>query len=287
MARPHIEFIQSQVLPWDDGVYGGGWPGVETRILSKDGADGDASLLVRYPAGWSRPGTEHLLADEELFVLDGAIEISGTVYGRHCYAHLPAGYLRTDAKTEGGAVVLTFYSTNPEVRTGIPQPGLYDKALLVHRLSTLEMPWDDRPFDRPLDPNIGSRPSNKTLWHDPRTGEWTFLVAAMAQSFPDGYAGMVETHPVVEEMYLLSGELIGNTGIMQPGAYFWRPPYIEHGPYGTLTGWMGFFRGKGGEMENIWTDHKVPFTFTPAYNPALPPELADLAPRATPGTRCY
>ena len=287
MARPHIEFIQSQVLPWQDGVYGGGWPGVESRILSKDEAAGDASLLIRYPPGWSRPGAEHILADEELFVLEGAIEISGTVYARHCYAHLPAGYTRKDAGSIDGAVVLTFFSANPEVRAGVPEPGRYDEALLVRRLSTLEMPWDDRPFDRPLDPSIGSKPSNKTLWHDPRSGDWTFLVATLPQSFPAGRAGKVETHPVVEEMYLVSGELIGNTGTMQPGAYFWRPPFVEHGPYGTLTGWMGFFRGKGGEMENIWTDHKVAFTFTPAYNPALPPELAALAPHEAPRTRCY
>ena len=287
MARPHIEFIQSQVLPWQDGLYGGGWTTVESRLISKDEEAGDASLLVRYPAGWSRPGTEHLLADEELFVLDGAIEVSGTVYGQHCYAHLPAGYRRDDAASKDGAVVLTFYSANPEVRSGAPPPGLYDKALLVHRLSTLDMAWDQKPFDRPLDPAIGNILSNKTLWHDPRTGDWTFMVASQPQTFPEDYAGKVESHPVVEEMYLLSGELIGNTGIMQPGAYFWRPPFIEHGPYGSIIGWMGFFRGKGGEMENIWTDHKVPFSFTPAYNPALPPEMVALAPHAAPATRCY
>ena len=36
MARPHIEFVQSQVLPFRKGLYGGSRPDVEMRILSID-----------------------------------------------------------------------------------------------------------------------------------------------------------------------------------------------------------------------------------------------------------
>ena len=75
--------------------------------------------------------------------------------------------------------------------------------------------------------------------------------------------------------------------LMQPGAYFWRPPHIEHGPYGSLTGWMGFFRSKGGVMINIWSDHKVPFSFSPPRKPVLPPEYEDLSSEEISGTTCY
>ena len=287
MTRPHIEFIQSQVLPWEHGLYGGGWRDVEMKVLSKDDKSGESSLLIRYPPGWSRNEAEHLLAHEEFFVLDGALDIDGVRYTQHCYAHLPAGYLRAQASSREGAVVLAFFSANPKVVAGAPAAGLYDEALLVERLDTVEMPWDDRPFDRPLDPNLGARPSNKTLRHDPYNGEWTFLVAALPQIHPEGWSRKRDSHPVVEEMYLLTGELAGNTGIMQPGAYFWRPPHIPHGPYGSPVGWMGFFRSKGGDLINIWSDHEFAFSFSPPYKPILPPEYAALAQEEMPGRSCY
>ena len=55
MGRPHIEFIQSQVLPWRKGLYGGARPDVHHRVLSIDKRNLDSSLLLRYPAGWRRP----------------------------------------------------------------------------------------------------------------------------------------------------------------------------------------------------------------------------------------
>ena len=97
MPRPHIEFIQSQALPWARGLYGGARPDVETKILSIDSINAESSALIRYPKGWKQGRAEHLLADEEILVLDGAIEIAGVEYGRHCYAYLPAGYLRPSA----------------------------------------------------------------------------------------------------------------------------------------------------------------------------------------------
>ena len=36
MNRPWIEFIQAQVLPWQDGLYGSGRADVESTILSQD-----------------------------------------------------------------------------------------------------------------------------------------------------------------------------------------------------------------------------------------------------------
>ena len=36
MARPHIEFIPSQVIPFQTGLPGGARPGIACRILSLD-----------------------------------------------------------------------------------------------------------------------------------------------------------------------------------------------------------------------------------------------------------
>ena len=87
MGRPHIEWIQAQALPWRRGVLAAR-AGAEAKILSADDTTGALSCILRYPPGYAR-GPEWLSADEEFWVLDGAIEVDGVQYGEHTYAHLP------------------------------------------------------------------------------------------------------------------------------------------------------------------------------------------------------
>jgi len=85
-----------------------------------------------------------------------------------------------------------------------------------------------------------------------------------------------EIHPVVEEMYLLGGEIIGPQGHMMPGAYFWRPPGLPHGPFGAKGGSLLLHRTIGGPLSTTYADAPAPFDWHPAYNPILPPELDHL-----------
>lgn len=73
--RPHIEFVQSQLLPWRRIGPGLARPDAEYKLLSRDPGDGACSALMRYAPGWSREGPEHLLAAEEFYVLDGALQM--------------------------------------------------------------------------------------------------------------------------------------------------------------------------------------------------------------------
>jgi len=41
---------------------------------------------------------------------------------------------------------------------------------------------------------------------------------------------------------------------MTPGAYFWRPPGIDHGPYGSLTGTLALFRTVDGPLQTSYGD---------------------------------
>ena len=115
MARPHTLFVQSQFLPWSEGVVGGARNDVEVKTLSMDITDGSSSLIIRYPAGWTRPTPETLSATEEFFVLDGSLDVNGRTYGQHAYANLPAGYVRQSASTRDGATVLTFFDGEPRL----------------------------------------------------------------------------------------------------------------------------------------------------------------------------
>ena len=310
MPRPHIEFIQSQALPWEKGLYGGARPDVETKILSIDSINAESSALVRYPKGWKQTRAEHLLADEEILVLDGAIEIAGVEYSRHCYAYLPSGYLRPSASSKNGAVVLTMFSGTPAAVAGEAPDGIFNASILVKHKDTLSMPWEDLPEDLGGSPTYDELPDNredddemyfdaglryaarvKRLWLDPVTGEYTKLFAILPQTFPRDWHEKPVRHACVEECYLLAGELAGNLGVMYPGGYFWRPPGIDHGPYGTLTGWMHMGHLRFGKHENLRADEEVLFEFDAPFKPALPPEYqkyADAYPHSGPtGTACF
>lgn len=275
MARPHIDFLQSQALPWRHGLYGGGRPDVETKILSFDKENGDSSLLVRYPTGWSQAEPGHLLADEELFVLDGALEINGIAYTKHCYAHLPAGYLRRTASSEGGTVLLTFFSAEPRMAAGEAPNGLYDESRLVEYVSTFEseLSSDFTVLGAPAAPELAS--SAFILFReDPYDHDQTWLLCTK----PLSKLGIIEVHPVVEELYQVSGEKASGRGLMGPGGYFWRPPGIAHGPIGTRTGSMGLFRSKGGPLRTDVAIAKGQFDWTPPMRAALPPDLEKYRP---------
>lgn len=270
MTRPHTEFIQSQALPWTEAFHGDARPNVEAKILSRDADSGEASLLLRYPAGWQRPETEHLTVDEEFFVLDGAIEIDGVRYHEGCYAHLTAGYVRRSASVATGAVVLTFYSGDPHATPGEPRAPFPNRAS-VPFVDSVAMDWQTTGFDSNLE---HMQPGMKLLFEDTETGEQTFLFCSVPHCHPDGWKGPQETHPVVEESFLISGDIAGHAGLRRAGAYYWRPPGIRHGPFGSLTGSVAIFRILGGPLVNVWSEDEVPFTFKPEYKPTLPPELA-------------
>ncbi|TWB20359.1 uncharacterized protein DUF4437 [Nitrospirillum amazonense] len=260
MARSWIEFIQAQYIPWQPHTLWGLRDGVEAKVLSHDDATGAVSMLVRYPAGFTAPASR-LVVDEEFLVLDGTLTMAGQEYGHLAYAHLPAGYERGGLDSPGGAVVLTFLSAAPD--RAVPVTG-YDPARLVARLDGYQVPYTGN-FHPEFPPGAG----RKLLYKDPVTGDVSWMLGTL----PVRWAERSEVHPTVEEMYLLSGEVHGNRGVMRPGAYFWRPPEAPHGPYGTLTGNLYFFRTKGGPLTTNYVQAERPFQWWPAYDPVLPPDM--------------
>jgi Domain of unknown function (DUF4437) len=258
MSRPFIEFLQTQRLPWVDAGRAA-LRGAQVRVLSEDQDTGACSLLVRFPPGWRGDGGM-LTADEELFVVRGSLRIGTRVYGRFAYAHFPAGYPREAASVDDGAVAVVFYSA--EVRSPVPAT-----ERVVEYLSALHGEWGGS-FHPQFPPGAG----RKWLRRDPVTGDDTWVLGTM----PLRSGRRAEKHPVVEEMFLLSGELHGHLGTMRPGAYFWRPPEEWHGPFGSLTGNLFLFRTVGGPLSTVYRDDESEFSWTPEERPILPPDLAAL-----------
>jgi len=274
MARPWTEFVQSQMLPWKSGDLWGVRSGVETKVLSLDADSGAASLLVRYPAQWRGEPQGALSVDEEFLVLGGSFSIGAQSYREKSYAHLPAGYARGPMASAAGAVVLTFLSGRPSWSA----PADFDPARLVENLDAFAVPYTAR-FHPEFPPGAG----RKTLYEDPITHDQSWILGTL----PMRWAERAEVHPVVEEMYLLSGESHGNRGVMRPGAYFWRPPQIPHGPYGTLTGNLYFFRTQGGPLSTHYVDAGRPFRWGPEYDPVLPEALAAGKGETTRAPQCW
>ncbi len=197
-SRPHIEFIQSQCLPWSPAPRG--IPGAECKILSRADRGGACSLLLRYPPGWQRDLTEYSPADEEFYVLEGRIEIDSQIFGADSYAFRPAGFTRRSIQSPEGCVMLAFYSREPVWLSG-PGNGAAERSpRSVGFLDTATMPWD-MTLNDPRLAHLGI--SRKNLRTDPGTGERTFLSLVLPQSAPPGGAGPQEMHPVVEEAGLV------------------------------------------------------------------------------------
>ena len=207
-------------------------------------------------------------------MLDGALEMDGHYYPVDSYAFLPSGWTRHEMRAPQGCVVLAFYDREP---TLVFEPG--DGAAemsprAVQHLDAGKMSWDMTLNDPNLR-HLGI--GRKNLRTDPDTGERTFLSLILPQAKPPEDKGPQEMHPVVEEAFLLGGSLTGPQGTMYPGAYFWRPPGIAHGPFGARWGATSLIRFVGGKHVNVWTEDEAPFDFDAPYRPILPPELAHLA----------
>jgi len=269
MTRPHICFVQAQMIPWRAGMYGGARNDVESKQLSHDTEDDSSTQILRYPAGWTRAQPEHLVAHEEFLVLDGAIEINGRTYGRHAYAFLPAGYLRESARSPHGAVLLTMWYGAPRAQPGRSSTGP-DERLLIDYVDPLAMGWDPGL----VDPQLAKGVAIKPLRTDPDTGEVSFLYCSPPHRVPAGMMKPQWTHPIVEELYVLEGEYTwADLGVMRKGGYAWWRENVYHGPSGTETGYHLFVRTIGGPLMNEFATEKKPHTWTPAHRPLLPPEL--------------
>ena len=173
--------------------------------------------------------------------------------------------------------MLTFFSGEPRVVDGVGDGG--DESRLVERVDAFEGEWGGN-----FHPDFPGGAGRKWLRRDPHDGDETWILGTM----PLRWGHRPEKHPVVEEMYLLSGELVGHRGKMYPGAYFWRPPEEWHGPFGSPTGNVMLFRTKGGPLSTVYTDHQVEFSWRPPHDPVLPDDLGHLRDQPyVPGCGCW
>lgn len=262
MARPHVEFIFSQRLPW--GPTGRtAWGGdIEWKLLSEDTGTGEWSAIVKFARAFK--GEFAIPMEQELYVLDGALSIQGQRAERDFYARVPAG-VSTRWEVDAGTVLIVF--------TNVPPRGEPVESLVL--TDCVATHWDRSGVPAELDyMGIG----RKALYVDPSTGfHRTWLLTTAPQIFPSEKQLARETHACAEEVFMLAGDITGPQGAMRPGAYFWRPRDTFHGPFGSRDGGLALCRFRDGVQSTIFHDDTLPFTFDAPYRPDLPPHLAHLA----------
>lgn len=282
MARAHIEFIQSQKVAWQPGAALGLDRRVRVKTLGQDPQDGAWTALVDVPPGEALPAAETLAASEEWFVLRGAVAFAVPAAGgtgadkefhlaRHHYAYLPAGTTLGALRSPEGARLLVFRNAPPAagVASGLGK-GTRDATDDLMVVDAPAMPWDATVLDPKL---LHLRMSRKILRAAADGSCRTYLLAGLPHGRPaDGRAGL-ERHPHAEEMFLLSGDLAGPQGVMHPGAYFYRPRDILHGPHFSDLGFLMFMRNPGtNSIVTEWTAEKQGLAEAPPYAPILPPD---------------
>lgn len=274
MSRPHTCFVQAQSIPWSGSGFATLGIQVDVKALSRDAGNGAVTEIMRLPKGMKLPGPLHFPSVFEFFVLDGKFQVGARTYKKDSYAYLPAGYGWSGLTSEYGAVLLAMFSVAPTLSPGMAPAGMYDPRKLIEHLNVYEMEWktgaEGSVTVKPLSPTIFT----KKLRVDPDTQEQTFLYAALPHHAPPKIMPGKFTHPMIEEIFVLSGEYVfGDVGKMGPGGYAWWRENEMHGPAGSETGYNLLIRVHGGPLVNRFSTDASPFSYTPNHQPTLPPEL--------------
>jgi hypothetical protein len=99
----------STSLNWREVTIPDSSPPVTVATLREEPGGGFWGL-VRFPPGWARPVSGHYLVDEEFWVLEGELTMSGETYGPEQVGRIPSGAVRRDSRAETGALTLAHFA---------------------------------------------------------------------------------------------------------------------------------------------------------------------------------
>jgi hypothetical protein len=226
--RGHRELVHSgEIEP--EAMPASGWPDdARVRLLSRDPGTGAFSGLLRVPRGTRLPAF-HLAADTEWLVLSGWIRVGEELRTYGWYEWAPAGTTIDPWHVMDDAELLLMPRTGaPDLTEGAGPRA--DEGRI--RLDSETLPWTAS-----MTKNGPKYSRSRLLRYVPETGERSTLLKRPVE----GEHPVIEFHDSVEEMYSVVGDVwLRNSGWMQTGSYFWRPPYITHGPFRTEKGGISY-----------------------------------------------
>jgi hypothetical protein len=250
MARGHIEIIEAVEQPTLDLVQFGWTCDSTGHLLSRDDESEAVTMLLQLPRGYRRwAGTHEMTC--ELYILSGHMSIGHVVLGAGAYQLVPGGTMQGEWRADEGCTVWIKTDGSPNF---LPAQG--EQRPLPAPIDTATQDWILSPIPGP--------PCGlllKPLRVDHETGSSTFLSGIV----PQYHYPFIEYHRCVEECFLIRGDIrLGTSGLMTAGSYFYRPPYVSHGPFYSHAGMLGLLSTDGALDNHYISD---PFR-TPEQNMA-------------------
>ena len=237
--RDHVEFLQASELNTESYSFGDLSPGLRAFELTGTPCS-DSTLLLKGSPIWRFQEDVIFRSDVEILILTGDLFINKTALSRGDYIFIKAGQKVSDFRTHLGFELL--WMSNGPNDWIIGETAVASNIALINPTNAIEMPWmpspsyEGRPAEE-ADPALGV----KILRQDPETTAYTL----MTRHQPGWVDRRLEAHDTWEELFLLQGDyLMGTTGMINGGAYIFRPPTRPHGPQATHTGAVWFCRGE-------------------------------------------
>jgi len=178
-------------------------PGVERKMLERDGGEvARATSVVRYAAGSAFDAHEHG-GGEEFFVLEGVFSDESGDYPAGTYVRNPPGSRHRPFSREGCVLFVKLRQIAPD-----------DGARVV--IDTSKTPWQPYPGAEGLDMIALHTHGRERVY----LARW-----AAGASYP------MHRHAGGEESYVISGEFGDNLGTYPAGTWIRNPVGSEHAPY--------------------------------------------------------
>lgn len=227
---------------------------VELKTMSK-APDGSGTYLVRFPSKFVLNPSELVT---QVVILKGWLANEHHRLQELHYLRIPRGIAASEWSAAPDTTAIVF----------IDDFGKIDDVANVVAVDVDAIDWRGE-----IDEHFAPGAARKSIWTEKDSGEELFMLGTL----PLRWNTRAQVHPVVEEVFVLSGELIGQNGVMSPGAYFWRPADIWHGPFGQRAGALLLIRSPGGPLEKKYRDYEEPSPRSPDFGPVAEKEWLSVA----------
>lgn len=247
MTRPQTENLNAFDIEPSSWSAPGLPDGLQARRLNEDPDSGALSAVIHIPKGWTRTESASCCADQDLFLMEGALESGDDLLQSGAFCFYPSGVVQPPWTAKENCTAFVIFNNAPEYSKTTTSDLNAKTDQTVAALDTWTMDW--------FDPLAASKPSVafhpgifvKVLRSDPETGTSTHLAGLMPGWFQEG----IEVHPVREESIIISGDVNIATVDGKPGytcsvgGYYSRPPGIPHGPLSSKNGNVGLVHTEG------------------------------------------
>ena len=165
---------------------------------------GDSAFraFVRFPAGWSRPGTGHYAVAEEFLILGGDLTLDEHTWQPGGYAWIPARRMRTGSRSAEGCLAFAWFGGPPRWVAGEPGAPVSDSDVRFTH-------WREAPMR-----DLGDGLRAQALRAGPEHNTW--LLEQAASELPADFGAGCETLRLQNNAWSWSESSAAQTGLVGP-----------------------------------------------------------------------